>query len=276
MGCIQNMSDTYRPIGGFLEVVPHPLFFVLLVGAVIGFLGGMLGKGGSALASPVLMALGIPPIVALAAPLPATVPGSLVAADRYRRQGLIDWHVMRWSLVAGIPATILGAVATRWIDARGLVEATDVILIGLGLRMALHAGSTADGRADSGGTVIRMDTTRRVVAVAIVTGVAAGLLANSGGFLLAPLFVAVLGLQIKPAFGTSLAVASMLAVPGTFVHFALGHLDFAVVGAFALGSVPLAGVGARVALRTDPTHLERGYGVLLVVLGLAFLVAPHL
>ena len=256
--------------------MPHQLFLVVLVGAVIGFLGGMLGKGGSALASPVLMALGIPPVVALAAPLPATVPGSLVAADRYRRQGLIDWDVLRWSLVAGIPATIAGAVATRWIDARGLVEATDVILIGLGLRMAWHAGKRADPRLDASGEVIRLDTTRRVVAVAVVTGVAAGLLANSGGFLLAPLFVALLGLRIKPAFGTSLAVASVLAVPGTFVHMALGHVDFAVVGAFALGSVPLAGIGARVALRTDPTRLERGYGVILVVLGTAFLVAPHL
>lgn len=256
--------------------VTHPLILVLLVGAVIGFLGGLLGKGGSALATPVLVALGIPPIIALAAPLPATVPGSLVAADRYRRQGLIDRDVLRWSLVAGIPATILGAVATRWIDAGGLVEATDVILIALGLRMAWHAGTSSVGRMDASGVALRMDSTRRVVAVALVTGVSAGLLANSGGFLLAPLFVAVLGLGIKPAFGTSLAVASVLAVPGTFVHLALGHLDASVVGAFALGSVPLAGIGARVALRTDPTRLERGYGVVLVVLGVGFLAAPRL
>lgn len=256
--------------------MPHHLFVVVGVGAVIGFLGGMLGKGGSALASPVLMALGIPPVVALAAPLPATVPGSLVAADRYRRQGLIDRDVLRWSLAAGIPATIVGAVATRWIDARGLVEVTDVILIGLGMRMAWHAGSGAVGGVSATGEHIATDTTARVVAVAVVTGLAAGLLANSGGFLLAPLFIAVLGLGIKPAFGTSLAVASVLAVPGTLVHFALGHLDFAVVAAFALGSVPLAGVGARVALRTDPTRLERGYGVVLVVLGIGFLVGPRL
>ena len=276
MACIQHRCWTFGLIHGPLGAVPHSLFLVLVVGAAIGFLGGMLGKGGSALATPVLVALGIPPIIALAAPLPATVPGSLVAADRYRRKGLIDREVMRWSLVAGIPATILGAVATRWINAGGLVEATDVILIALGLRMAWHAGTAAVVRMDADGIAVQMDSTRRVVAVAIVTGVTAGLLANSGGFLLAPLFVAVLGLGIKPAFGTSLAVASILAIPGTIVHFALGHLDWAVVGAFALGSVPLAGVGARVALRTDPTRLERGYGVILVVLGVAFLVGPHL
>ncbi len=250
--------------------MPANLLLVVLVGAGIGFLGGLLGKGGSALATPFLVALGVPPVLALAAPLPATVPGTLVAADRYRKQGLIDRTVLRWSLVAGLPATVVGAVCTRWIDAHALVLVTDVVIVGLGVRMLLHPGVEATTPEH------HEAATHRIVLVAVVTGLAAGLLANSGGFLLAPLFVAVLGLRIKPAFGTSLAVAAVLAVPGTLVHLSLGHLDLALVGAFALGSVPLSGLGARVALRTDAARLERGYGVVLVLLGAAFLVGPHL
>ena len=241
------------------------LVLVVLLGAAIGFLGGLLGKGGSALATPFLVALGVPPMVALAAPLPATVPGTLLAADRYRRAGLVDRDVLRWSLLAGLPATVVGAVATRWIGGGDLVLVTDAVIAALGLRMLVHP-SAADGAAPH-----PVADHRRVVAVAVVTGLAAGLLANSGGFLLAPLFVAVLGLGIKPAFGTSLAVASVMAVPGTLVHLALGHLDLHVVLAFAAGSVPLSGLGARVALRTDAARLERGYGAVLVVLGAAFL-----
>ena len=37
------------------------LLMVVLVGAGIGFLGGLLGKGGSAIATPVLVAFGVPP-----------------------------------------------------------------------------------------------------------------------------------------------------------------------------------------------------------------------
>ena len=247
------------------EVVSTHLLMIVAIGAGVGFLGGLLGKGGSAIATPLLAAIGVPPIVALAAPLPATVPGTLVAADEYRRQGLIDSNVLAWSLVAGIPATIAGAVATRWIDARFLVLVTDVVITVLGLRMLLH-------RSD--GEVVDEPISRsRTIGVATVTGLAAGLLANSGGFLLAPLFVAVLGLGIKPAFGTSLAVASVMAVPGTIVHLLLGHLDAAVVLAFAAGSVPLSRLGARVALRTDAARLERGYGLILVVLGAVFVTA---
>jgi uncharacterized membrane protein YfcA len=98
-----------------------------------------------------------------------------------------------------------------------------------------------------------------------------GLLANSGGFLLAPLFVAVLGLPIKRALATSLAAACVLAVPGTIVHAALGHIDWGVVLRFGLASVPLSAVGARVALRSNAGRLERGYGAMLTTVGVALL-----
>lgn len=250
--------------------VPSSLLVVLLVGAGIGFLGGLLGKGGSAIATPILMAIGIPPAVALAAPLPATVPGALVAADRYRRQGQINNHVLRWSLIAGVPATIVGAVATRWIDATFLVMVTEVIIVGLGLRMLFAA---APVEADQDAPPV---DTNLILGVAVITGLAAGLLANSGGFLLAPLFIGVLGMSIKPALGTSLATASVLAIPGSIVHLALGHLDFAVVVVFALGSIPLSSLGAKVALRTDAGRLEKTYGAVLVVLGVIFLVSKFL
>ena len=45
----------------------HPLVLIVLLGAAIGFLGGLLGKGGSAIATPFLVALGVPPIVAVVA-----------------------------------------------------------------------------------------------------------------------------------------------------------------------------------------------------------------
>jgi hypothetical protein len=241
---------------------------ILAIGLGVGFLGGLLGKGGSAIATPLLVAAGVPAMIAVAAPLPATVPGTLVAADGYRRSGLIDKHVVLWSLIAGVPATIVGAICTRWVSGSLLVMATDALLVIIGLRLLFGPAGTEGGIVATGS-----EPRGRIVAVAIGTGLAAGLLANSGGFLLAPLFIAVLKLPIKPAFGTSLAVAAVLAVPGTIVHLALGHIEWTVVATFALGSIPMSGLGARVAMRTDAARLERGYGVALVLLGAVFLVA---
>lgn len=237
------------------------------IGLVIGFLGGLFGKGGSAIATPLLAAFGVPAIIAVAAPLPATIPSTLAASSVYWKARLIDWHVVRWSLAFGIPATIVGAMATRWVDGTVLVTITDAILVVLGLRFLLAPGKGDRGPLERprGGLVL--------VGVAISVGLVSGLLANSGGFLLAPLYIAVLRLPLKAAFASSLAVATVLAVPGTIVHAALGHIDWQLVAVFASTSVPLSFVGARVAMRTKSDRLERIYGAVISTLGVAFLIA---
>jgi uncharacterized membrane protein YfcA len=247
---------------------------VAAIGLVIGFLGGLFGKGGSAIATPLLAAVGVPAIIAVAAPLPATIPSTLAAGSVYRKAGLIDWRIVRWSLAFGIPATVAGAIATRWIGGAALVTATDCLLVALGLRFLLaRRNAHGDAAAGTGSTRERRDPLWLLATVAIGVGLVSGLLANSGGFLLAPLYVAVLRLPIKAAFASSLAVAAVLALPSTIVHTALGHVDWAIVAVFASTSVPLSFLGARVALRSDAAKLERLYGAAISVLGAAFLIA---
>jgi uncharacterized membrane protein YfcA len=279
------------------------LLGVALIGLLIGFLGGLLGKGGSAIATPMLHAIGIPAIIAVASPLPATIPSTLAAGFAYSKQRLVDWRIVRWSIGFGAPATVAGALATRWVSGGALVKVTDVILVVLGIRLLVVTWRTAShdqptqlavvaeqapaarptATLTSTATLTRTDpaaptgvmiepTALALAAVACTVGLVSGLLANSGGFLLAPLFMTVLRQPIKPALASSLAVASVLALPGTVVHATLGHIDWTVVAVLASTSVPLSFLGARVALRTDPLRLERLYGIALVVLGTGFLV----
>ncbi|HEX2851277.1 MAG TPA: sulfite exporter TauE/SafE family protein [Acidimicrobiales bacterium] len=238
---------------------------VAVLGLAIGFLSGLFGKGGSAIATPLLHALGLPAIVAVAAPLPATIPSTLAATAAYWKERLVDGQVFRWSLALGVPATAAGAFATRWISGNILVRITDVVIAALGIRFLLFPGNP---HAES--PKPRAYRTR-LAAVAVVVGLVSGLLANSGGFLLAPLFIAVLRLPVKSAFASSLAIAAVLAVPGTVVHAALGHIDWAVVVVFGMTSIPFSYLGARVALRVRADRLERVYGAALAVLGIVFL-----
>jgi uncharacterized membrane protein YfcA len=250
-------------------VSPTTFFAVLAIGAAVGFLGGLFGKGGSAIATPLLAAVGIPPYVALASPLPATIPATLVAARAYWRADHVDWRLVRWTVAVGFPATLLGAYATRWISGNALVVATEVILAVLGLRFLVRPGLPHE--------VVRDPTwmRTRMVAVAAAVGVGAGLLANTGGFLFAPLFVVVLHRGIKDAFGSSLSIGAALAVPGALMHAALGHIDWAVVAVFGAASIPLSYAGARVALRTHSVKLERLYGAVIATLGITLLVVVH-
>ena len=102
------------------------------IGIIVGFLGGLFGKGGSAIATPMLSLIGVPGFVAVAAPLPATVPGTLVAAAEYRKLKMIDWQVVRWSIYAGIPATIIGSMVTKYTNALLLLIITGLLVLFFG------------------------------------------------------------------------------------------------------------------------------------------------
>src|SRR5215831_9241752 len=126
-----------RPLNGFVEL--HILVGTLLIGAGIGFLSGAFGKGGAAVSSPLLHAIGVPAIVAVASPLPATIPSTLLASRQYARQRHVDYRVLRVGLLVGIPLTACGAYLTRWIPGEQLVLATDAILLLLAMRILLGA-----------------------------------------------------------------------------------------------------------------------------------------
>jgi len=242
-------------------------FAILLIGALVGFLGGLFGKGGSSIATPLLALIGLPPLVAIASPLPATVPGTLVAYRRYRRGGVFDAQVVLWSVAFGVPSTILGAAASQWISGAVLITITDVVLACVGARVLLSAGRGVE-QLDPSAPHGRL----RLALVGITVGLLAGLLANAGGFLLVPLYLGVLKIPLRPALGSSLAVACALALPGTIVHAGLGQVNWTVAIAFGLASIPLSGLGARTALRMNSVRLERIYGAGLLVLGAVLLV----
>src|SRR5439155_6697924 len=107
---------------------------------------------------------------------------------------------------------------------------------------------------------------RQVLAAATACGgFTAGLLANSGGFLLVPVFVLLAGLGMRQAASSSLLVAAALSVPTLLTHWALGHVDWWVALVFALGLVPGTVAGTRVGSLLPPARTQRLFGAVLVV-----------
>jgi hypothetical protein len=174
---------------------------IILIGALVGYLGGMFGKGGSAIATPLLAAAGVPAIVAVASPLPATVPGTLVAYRRYRHLGLSDPSVIRTSLAVGIPATLLGAWASRWIAGGTLLVVTDVVVALIGLRTP-PSGAPAGGRRRRSLSTVGCGSSPSPRSSACWPGSS-----TPAGFLLVPLYLAALKRCRSRPLACSLAVA---------------------------------------------------------------------
>ena len=248
-------------------------FWIFGIGIIVGFLGGLFGKGGSAIATPMLSLIGIPGFVAVAAPLPATVPGTLVAAVEYRKLKMIDWQVVRWSIFAGIPATVAGSMLTKYTNVLFLLIITGLLVLFFGFSFVLAPKEKHNTDEINGDAAEARPSHRRLRLLSIATfvGFVSGLLANAGGFLLAPAYSRFLGLPIKKAFACSLTVSIFMALPGTIVHAYLGHIDWYVTLALALGSVPASFLGARVSIKSKSSRLELAYGIVLIALGVFFL-----
>jgi uncharacterized protein len=243
------------------------------VGVLIGFLGGLFGKGGSSIATPLLSLIGVPGFIAVASPLPAVIPGTLIASAAYWKSQLLDWEIVIWSIAIGVPTIMLGSFLTKYTGDRPLLIATGIMVFGFGLSFLLRP---REGKSQAGATVPNGSNRPshwrlRLVAISAFVGIVSGLLANGGGFLLAPSYARFLAQPIKKSFACSLAVSVVLAVPGTVIHAYLGHISWTVTGLVALGSVPFSFLGAVVAIRTGARKLERIYGLALTILGLSFL-----
>ncbi len=109
-----------------------------------------------------------------------------------------------------------------------------------------------------------------LVTLAAGLGLFTGLLANGGGFLLMPLYLLVFGLRMRQAVGTSLLVIAVLSVPTLLTHWALGHVDWAVSGEFALGMIPASLTGAHLSSRFAGGAQRRAFGCFLIAFGSLF------
>lgn len=238
------------------------------IGAVIGFVSGLLGKGGSAVTTPALrIFLDTPQFLALASPLPAAIPTTLSASLAYRGRHLIDWPAFAITCGVGLPATVVGSLVSPYFGGHFLMLMTAIFVTGLGISILFHHEPAAGtpGAAAAGHRA-------RLLVIGVGVGFVAGLLANTGGVLYAPLFIQWVRMETKRALATSLVVSAVLAVPATIAHGALGHIDWALVTALALGGIPSGYLGAKSAIRLQSRTLIRIYGVALTAFGVYDLV----
>jgi uncharacterized membrane protein YfcA len=244
-----------------------PLEFVLgvLTGLVAGVMSGLFGIGGGTVMTPaVQVLLGTPPIIALATPLPAIFPTAITGAWTYRQGGELDERAAAWIVGPGILGAIVGAALTDVID-------TDLLLVVTALLLAREAVKILQGaaRREAAGEPSE-GTPMQLAGIGLAAGFVSGLLGVGGGIIIVPLLSGILRMPLKRALGTSLLAIVALVIPGTIVHAALGHIDWAIFAALTVGAVPGARIGARLALGTRERTLRLLVGSFLLVVALAY------
>ncbi len=107
-----------------------------------------------------------------------------------------------------------------------------------------------------------------------MAGVLSGLFGIGGGIVIVPLLTLLLRFSPSKSVGTSLAAMLLpVGLIATYRYFKAGEADLKVAGAIGVAMLITAGLGATIGLSIGNAWVSRGFGVLLVIVGVKFLFA---
>jgi uncharacterized membrane protein YfcA len=109
--------------------------------------------------------------------------------------------------------------------------------------------------------------------VGAIAGLVGALCGVGGGIIMVPAFVFALGMAQKSAVATSLAVVVVSGLSGTLNNFTKSELiDWRVVAVTAVGAAVASWFGADLMRSLSNTQLQKGFGILLVIVGVRMLL----
>jgi uncharacterized membrane protein YfcA len=265
------------------------VFEAIAIGFVAAVLSGMFGVGGAVITTPAIrVLLGVPPGISLGTTLPVAIPTAASGAVTYYRQGLVVKRVALYCCLGGLTGAVGGALLTWFINLHYLMLVTGVVVLYLSM-VTVRRGISGSGfptepaktdarELEEPGreeTSTGSETTFSIPVMLIIgfaAGFFSGLLGVGGGLILVPCFLYILHIPLKKAFGTSLAVIAVIAVPGTVVHAFLHHISWTLFLYLVVGAIPGAYLGARLSIRTAERVLYVLFGLLLGFFGVVFIV----
>ncbi|RBL92834.1 sulfite exporter TauE/SafE family protein [Chitinophaga flava] len=241
---------------------------ILVIGIVVGYLSGLLGKGGSAISTPALQIFaGVNPFFALASPLPASISSTLSATAVYTKEKLFNKRVVLLGALFGVPATIAGSWMSSFLQGKTLMILTALFIMSLGSSLLY---SYLRNKGTSVETPLNSNDIKasQVMGAALCIGFLAGLLANAGGILFSTFFIRRLKMPIKQALACAVMLSAILSVPGAITHWCLGHIDWNIALLLSLTAFPASYLGAKTAVKMKTPLLEKIFALTLVLFGL--------
>ena len=248
------------------------LLLAIPCGLAIGMVVGTVGGGGAILALPVLVYVldqGVSP--ASTASLIVVAVAASFGAGSQARDGSLCWRV---ALAFSAPAALgayLGTLAHSEVDPRVLVLAfAPVMLVAAGLNY--RRVDASDGSPDDEDTC-PPPFSLRAGASGLGIGAMTGFFGVGGGFLIVPALTVLLGMSMRRAIATSLAIITLTGLAALASHLAEGaEPDWgltAVLGASAaLGALGGSSLGRRL----DQETLASAFAAVVTVVALFLLV----
>lgn len=232
----------------------------LLLGAVLGWVGGLLGIGGGILAIPILtMGFGMSQQLAQGTALVMITPNVLLAFWRYHQRNPLPLRSIALLGATALLATWPAAQLAVLLDSRVLMVCFAAFLVGLSLYFLWGSRRAAPVAP------VAVWHERWLPGVGIVSGFFSGLFSVGAGLVAAPILIRGFGKRQAVAQGIALAVM----VPGSLVSLGIygqaGMVNWSSGLLLALGGMTTVSSGVAWAHRLPERRLRRLFAVMLLV-----------
>ncbi|MFK4058193.1 sulfite exporter TauE/SafE family protein [Brevundimonas sp. NPDC046655] len=284
--------DIYLPIA---EVSVNWPFLVML-GALVGFVSGLFGIGGGFLMAPVLVFMGIPPTVAVASQASHVVASSTSGVIRYSGMKAVDYRIGGIMAVGGALGALAGVELFRYLRLLGqadlVVALSYLIFLGSIGSMMLYESLTQILHRVRGETPPRKERRRPLwlyglpfrmrfprsglyisaippFGLGVFAGVLSAIMGVGGGFILVPAMLYVLRMRASVVVGTSLFQIIITTAITTILQAGRNQtVDIVLSTILLLGGVVGAQFGARLSGRFRAEEMRAALGLIVLLVGI--------
>lgn len=249
----------------------------LLSGALIGFIGGILGIGGGLVAIPLLgLVLGMDQQAAQGTALIMVVPAVLLTIRKYNQHDCIDRKAAAISAAASILFTWAGARLALGLEPVLLRRIYGVFVLGLAVfylcqvwrhrqkvRKRVNAASAPEARPSSSPSVVNPWW---YVPLGCVAGLTGGFFGVGGSLIAVPMLTA----WMRHTQTQAQALGLTMVIPGCIVALVTyarhGQADWQLGIPLAIGSLLLVPYGVRLAYTIPEPRLKLTFACMLLVI----------
>lgn len=265
-------------------IVEH-IVLLVVVGAVAGFIAGLVGIGGGVFWAPALLfyfdAIGVPDThiaqLTIASSLFCSFVTSGSSAITRHLKGSVKWRIaILTGLASGLAIILMTTFVTTqpWYGRETFQILFSIVLIGVALRMFRGGKDHPDGTGEPNAPVMKL----------LGVGSAAGSLSSAvgvgGGMILVPMYERIIRLPIHLAMGTSSATIILITLIGMISYAVqgeggvgatsavIGYVDFGAAAMLAVPAAFTAGFGVRLSHGIDRTLLRRVFAVIVLIVAI--------
>ena len=269
------------------------IFLIVFIGMLVGALSGLFGVGGGFLMTPLLIFLGIPPVVAVGSEAPHVLASSVSGVIAHWRKKNVDFKMGFFLLSGGLVGSTVGVNLFKLLKTYGqidiVIQFLFLIFLGfIGISMAFESAKTTIKNYRTTSAIrtklhqhswihglpfkLRFHRSKLYISaippilIGFFVGVLSAMMGVGGGFIMIPAMVYILGMSTNVVVGTSLFQIIFVTANSTFFQSYLNQtVDIVLSALMILGGVIGAQIGVRIGTKLKAEYL-RGILAILVLL----------